>query len=446
MDFELTHKQDQAYDYLMDGHTTEILFGGGAGGGKSAFGCVWLIQCCQLYPGTRWLMGRSELKILKETTLNTFFEVAGRFGFRGGGIHYNYNQQSGTIRWSNGSEILLKDLKLYPSDPNFDSLGSLEITGGFIDECNQITEKAWNIVKSRIRYKLDEFGLIPKLLGSCNPAKTFVYARFYKPHRERTLPPERAFIQALVTDNPHISKHYIANLNTLDKASKARLLDGDWEYDDDPSALIAYDAIVGLWDAGTLSTTPTHITCDVARFGSDFTVIAVWADWDIVEWHTMPKSAVTETAAKINELLQKHGLTPKRVVADEDGVGGGVVDLVRCHGFINNARPMEERVPIEGKKTLNYANLKSQCYFKLADRINRGAIRVAPGCMSVEQKERLIEELEQVKKKDIEKDGKQTVVPKEEVSAILGRSPDFSDCMMMREYFELKPARQWAVA
>jgi phage terminase large subunit len=76
--------------------------------------------------------------------------------------HYRYNQQSNTISFPNGSQILLKDLFLYPSDPNFDELGSLEITDAFIDECNQTVEKAFNVVKSRIRYKLDENNLYLK--------------------------------------------------------------------------------------------------------------------------------------------------------------------------------------------------------------------------------------------------------------------------------------------
>ena len=124
-------------------------------------------------------MGRSKLKALKETTLNTFFQISSDLGLKD---QYNYNAQSGIIYWKNGSEIILKDLFLYPSDPNFDGLGSLEITGGFIDECNQITKKAWQVVKSRMRYKLNEYNLTPKLFGSCNPSKNWVYSDFYKPY------------------------------------------------------------------------------------------------------------------------------------------------------------------------------------------------------------------------------------------------------------------------
>ena len=58
-------KQEHAVYYLKDNVTKEILYGGAAGGGKSALGVLWLIEQCQAYPGTRWLMGRSKLKTLK---------------------------------------------------------------------------------------------------------------------------------------------------------------------------------------------------------------------------------------------------------------------------------------------------------------------------------------------------------------------------------------------
>ena len=128
---KLLIKQEHATHYLNDNVTTELLYGGAAGGGKSAFGCMWLISMCQKYDGTRWLMGRSKLKTLKDTTLKSFFEIAKILE-----IEYNFNAQSNTVFFNNGSEIILKDLFLYPSDPEFDSLGSLEVTGAFIDECN----------------------------------------------------------------------------------------------------------------------------------------------------------------------------------------------------------------------------------------------------------------------------------------------------------------------
>src|SRR4028119_1526784 len=153
---KLLLKQEHAVYYLKDSVTRELLYGGAAGGGKSKIGCVWVMEGCQKYPGSRWLIGRAKLKSLEETTLNTFFETTKELGLTG---CYTYNAQKHIIYWNNGSEILLKDLFYYPSDREFDSLGSLEITGAFIDEVPQVVYKAWQIVKSRIRYKLKEWDI-----------------------------------------------------------------------------------------------------------------------------------------------------------------------------------------------------------------------------------------------------------------------------------------------
>ena len=64
---ELTIKQTIALDYLQDNKTTELIFGGGAGGGKSVLGAYWVLKMCLKYPFTRWVIGRNSLKTLKET-------------------------------------------------------------------------------------------------------------------------------------------------------------------------------------------------------------------------------------------------------------------------------------------------------------------------------------------------------------------------------------------
>ena len=427
----LNLKQTRALDYLEDKFNTEILYGGAAGGGKSILGCYWLLKCAVKYPGTRWVMGRSELTTLKQTTLVTFFKVAKLQGLQAN-LHYKYyDNPKNLIEFPNGSVILLKDLSFAPSDPEFDSLGSLEITGAFIDEGNQLVEKAKTVLFSRIRHMLDEYGLIPKMLITCNPAKNWVYSQFYRPSRDGNIENYRKFIQALVTDNPDISKHYVDNLGKLDKQSKERLLFGNWEYDDDPAALISYDSILDCFTNSYVNTGEKYITCDVARFGQDKTVIGVWSGYR-VRIQSYKGLSVTQVAEKLAFIRQENSIPLSRVIVDEDGVGGGVVDIMGCTGFVNGSSP----VTIMGEKP-NYANLKSQCYWALAKRINDGGLFIEQ--VDNSDKQLIIEELEQVKKKDIDKDGKNAIVPKEKVKEIIGRSPDFSDTLMMREYFDLKP-------
>ena len=85
------------------------MFGGGAGGGKSYFGCAWIITMCQLYPGSRWVVGRRELKRLKQSVLVTLFDLLNQWGFVVE-HHYRYNSTMGFINFVNDSEIILMDL------------------------------------------------------------------------------------------------------------------------------------------------------------------------------------------------------------------------------------------------------------------------------------------------------------------------------------------------
>lgn len=425
---KLLPKQEEAVFYLKDDETTELLYGGAAGGGKSAIGCLWLMECCQMYPGSRWLMGRSKLKTLKETTLNTFFQLASELKVSS---EFKYNAQEHIIFWNNGSQILLKDLFHYPSDPEFDSLGSLEISGAFIDECNQIIYKAWQVVKSRIRYKLKEFGIRPKMLGTCNPAKNWTKTEFYNPKKSNTLPASKKFIQALPTDNPHLPESYIQSLSELDKNSKMRLLHGNWDYDDDPTVLISFDNIVNCFSNTFVKAGAKYITCDVARYGRDKTVIGVWSGFRLFKVKTIAKSGLDEVQKELERLRLDHEIPLSNILVDEDGVGGGVVDFMRCKGFVNNSTPIKV-----GGKEENYRNLKSQCYFKISDRINSDQLFIyADG----EDKAAICEELQYVKQKNMDKDGKREVLSKDEIKDQLGRSPDYADMIMMREWFELKP-------
>lgn len=421
---KFTKTQKECLNYLFDNKTKEVLFGGAAGGGKSWVGVSYLILMAIKYPKTRYLMGRSKLDALKKTTLNTFFEVCTAWNLKA--IEdYNFNGSSNVITFYNGSEIILKDLFLYPSDRNFDSLGSLEITSAFIDEANQITEKAKNVVASRLRYKLDENGLIPKMLMTCNPAKNWVYSEYYRPAKDKTIKPYKKFIQSLVGDNTYISKHYEKQLFELDELSKQRLLYGNWEYDVTNDSLIEYDAILSMFNQKGIEG-DKYITCDVARFGVDKTVIMLWQGLHLRYVRTLLKSAVNDVVDEIKKLQQENQVNLTNIIVDEDGVGGGVKDYLRCRGFVNNSKPL---------KNENYQNLKTQCYYKLADLINKGQIGIS--CSDVNVKNSIIEECEQVRTKDADKDNKLQIIPKDTVKAILGRSPDYSDALAMRMFYEI---------
>ncbi len=446
--FNLTPKQAQAYSLLVDETTTEIGYGGGAGGGKSYLGCFWILSQCLVYPGVRYVMGRKELTNLKKTTLATFFKLVKELRLNQDDL-FKMNSMTNTIRFTNGSEIILMDMAYKPSDPEYLRFGGLELTGAFIDESNESEEKALSIIKTRIGRCLNkELNIMPKLLETFNPSKNHVYFRYYKPFKAKILKDHIDFIPALVTDNPYLDDTYIDQLRKADKITRERLLYGNFEYDDDPSKLFEFDAINDLFTNNPLAVMPPeeeptkYCTVDVARFGRDLTTIFLWKDLYVYRIIHFDKNSTKELVDYLEPLCQKEKIGRSNVVIDEDGVGGGVVDFFEgCKGFVNNSRAIEVPNPVYKR---NYANLKSQCYYACADAVNARLTGIYPtGEETVRNK--LIEDLEQVRRKNPDKDEPIRLVGKEELKEILGRSPDFGDAFMMRWYFELFPKTIFAL-
>lgn len=429
-----TPKQHQAWEKLNDLVTKYILFGGGAGGGKSWLGCEWLVTMCYRYPGTKWFIGREELKRLMASTYVTFRKVCKHHKIPDS--DWKLNGQYNYIEFKNRSRIDLLDLKELPGDPDFERFGSLEYTGGWIEEASEICFKAFDVLKSRVgRWMNKEYGIKSKILLTCNPKKNWLYRMFYKPFKKGLLAINKAFIQSLFGDNPHTAEEYAENLSEIeDQATKQRLKFGNWEYDDDPAAMIEYDAIVDLFTNTAEDTEGKYMVVDVARFGHDKTVISLWNGLECYRIEEYSKQGTDITAQNIRDLASEERVPFSHIIIDEDGIGGGVVDNLKgVKGFVNGSTPFDNP---KTRKPDNFQNLKTQCYYKLADMVNNHKIAIKDA--TEKTKENIELELGHVKTKGADTDGKRRIVPKEEVKESIGRSPDYSDNLMMRMWFEFK--------
>lgn len=443
INFKPSKKQFEAWTHLTDKTTTELGYGGAASGGKSFLGCFFFLSMCLAYPGIGCLMGRKDLINLKRTTLITFYKVCEEYGVKAG-VDFNLNQQTNTITFANGSQIFLFDLSYQPSDPLYTRLGSLELTYAFLDESNEIDAKAIGIVKTRLGRRLnDKYGLTPKLLETFNPDKGHVYADYFKPAQKGTLPAHRKFIKALPTDNPHTTETYLFQLRNSDKMTRARLLEGNFEYDDDPTILIDYDASVDLF-SNTVEPGDKYLSADIARYGGDKIVVYLWEGLKVTKVFIRKKLGIDETVGELKRIARDESVPYSRIIVDEDGVGGGVVDGMRgIKGFVANRTPFANRITREDE---NFGSLKAQCSYKLADMVNDHKMALDLNGISSEDvtvdefKDCFLQELAMVKTWDADKDGKRKVMPKDEVKAVIGRSPDYSDAFMMRMWFEVSDA------
>jgi hypothetical protein len=228
VEIDLSIEQTQALDYLEDKTTNLVLYGGAAGSGKSFLISLWQALNRINMPGTRGYIAReSGLKDIKNSILVTFFDVCKLLGIQD---KIKYNDQKSYIDFYNGSRIVLLDAFFYPSDPNFDRLGSTEYTDGAIEEGITIHKKAQQVLLSRTRYKHNEFNIVAKQLITCNPGEGFLRDEVVIPALEGRLKPQYKFVQSFIDSNPNkdFVKTYKGTLELMDDYDRARLLDGDW--------------------------------------------------------------------------------------------------------------------------------------------------------------------------------------------------------------------------
>lgn len=424
-------RQKEVARHWLDPNVSEIAYGGSKGSGKSFLGCSLIFGDAFIYPETHYFIARKKLNDLRKFTIPSIYEVFNIWGIKEG--YYNFNAQDNFFLLYNGSKVFLLEAAYLPSDPIYERFGSMQMTRGWIEEAGEFEYDAKaNLQASIGRWKNDVYNLPAKLLQTCNPSKNYLYTHYYKKFKDKSIEDWKKFVQALPSDNKKLPVGYVESLlRILTKNQKERLLYGNWEYDDDPSALIDYDAITDLYTNEYALKGDGFITADIARFGKDSTCIMVWDGLNVIDIKIIQHSSVSDTAKLLQTIARTRKIPTSHIIVDEDGVGGGVMDIVKCQGFLNGSKALENE---------NYSNLKSQCYFVLSDYVNQRKIAVT--CGTEKEREMLNEELEQVKQKEIDSDGKKAVIAKEKVKELIGRSPDLSDCLMMRMYFELnKPSR-----
>ena len=426
VDIKLQPKQLAAAEYWLDDTTEELTFGGAKGGAKSYLGCALIFSDALVYPNTQYFIARQNLNDLTKYTMSSVSEVLEHMGIEQQ-QYCRFNGQQNNYELYNGSKVFFIDCKYLPSDPDYHRFGSLQFTRGWFEEVGQINTNAIiNLSASVGRWKNSDYNLKRKILLTCNPYKGYAYTTFYLPNKRGDMPSYRKFVQSLPTDNKYLTEDYLRALSRLPENERRRLMEGDWEYDNDPTSMISGEAIADLFTNIHSPVGQKYIIGDIARFGSDRAIIAVWDGFKIIEYVALDKSSIADIRNVINALRIKYGIPVSNVLVDEDGVGAGVVDVVGCKGFMNNGRPYNK----------NYQNIKAECGYKLAELIAKIWIECP---LPEKEKEMIIQEMAMLKTFDTDKDGKLRILPKEKIKEIIGRSPDWLDMFIMRMYYEVRP-------
>ncbi len=213
-------KQQEFLDIALDPSKPKYTaYVGGIGSGKSLIGCITVLSWAVLYPGD-YLICRQFMPELKDTTYATFKQVCPTElivdDFRA--------EMKITIRAANGkiSTVMFRQLE----EP--EKLRSLNLSGFYIDEANQVSEEAFMLLQGRLRG-----GGIRKGILTTNPkGHDWIYRWFLqKDHLSNDkIKLEYALIKAPSTENVHLPEGYLQSIMaSWDTARIQREIEGSFD-------------------------------------------------------------------------------------------------------------------------------------------------------------------------------------------------------------------------
>ncbi len=163
---------------------------------------------------------------------------------------------------------------------------------------------------------------------------------------------------------------------------------------------------------------PVEIGVDVARFGSDRTVICVRRGDNVIEVQSFARQDTMATAGRVVDAVRRH--SPQAVRVDEIGIGAGVVDRLRELGLpgvtgVNVAQ--------RSSRPEHFANLRAELYDGLKQRFQEGRI-------AIPDDPELVGQLASVRY-SFTSSGQTKTEEKEEVRSRGLPSPDKADALML---------------
>jgi len=466
---QISRKQKIALDFLDDPQIIDILYGGGAGGGKSLLVCLWAVIQCNEYPEIRIGLGRNEISNLRKTTVQTLLREAHKIlEVDKNDFIYRPILDPG-IYYSNGSQIIFVDLAYEPSDPDFDRLGSLNLTHTIIEEMGEVMKKARDVFTSRKNRCMNKhYKIIGKSIGTCNPSRNFLRQEYYDffikngggSHQSwpiindsgesvfvtlssgKKVIAKRAFIKSLAIDNPFLSDNYISELKTKPLVERKRLLDGDWDYYHDAATIFKRSNFI-IKEAEKEST--NYGGCDPSRGGDDcvFTFLKGGNVRDI-EKIFIPSGEIdigSYVASRFIKFCELRHIGSNNAAVDIVGIGESVGDSCNRLGFkiqrFNAGSKMGIRRLDDSKQygfvEINksgikgipiFDNIRSQNFYDMAEAINIGELTFSPNLPYYE------ELCSQLEAHGCENKEKMIIIEKkDQIKKKIGKSPDIADSL-----------------
>jgi hypothetical protein len=327
----------------------EVLYGGAAGGGKSAamlVDALGLQQDAPNIPSYRALIIRQTMPQLRELIDRS--RVLYPLVIPGA----EFFEQPKEWRFPSGAKVIFGSCE---RDADVLQYQGQEYQWIGVDELGQYrTPYVWNYLSSRLR--TSHPGLKCYMRATCNPGPKWIRERWgFSPAGEPSrqvlevkldsgavVSKTLRFIPARLHDNPHLGVDYEANLQRLPEAERAALMLGRWDVIDVPGAIYG-DVLKAARDEGRIcgvpydAHVPVHTYWDIGI--NDATSIwfcqRVGREWHVIDYYERRNASAAEHAAAIKAKPYAYGdhWLPHDAEAREKGTGKTYREILASHGI-----------------------------------------------------------------------------------------------------------------
>lgn len=217
----------------------KFAYGGAIRGGKTFVTLFILLYLCDRFPGSRWVIIRSDFPNLQATTIESLKKML--YGSKR--WRWNHDKSNFYCQNDKGSRIMFKAENI-TKDPDLNDFLGLEINGVFFEQLEEINQKTWQVVMSRCGSWYIPDMPPAFMFTTFNPTqkwpKQFIYERWILD----TLPDDFYYQSALPSDNAFVTADQWNTWGQMDERYQSQFIGGDWtNFDDtDPRWSYAFDS------------------------------------------------------------------------------------------------------------------------------------------------------------------------------------------------------------
>ena len=207
MEYKLLKAQREFME-IPHNYTLDVaVYQGGFGSGKTFAGSLLGILLALKFPGVRGLVGAQTYTLVRDTTLQSYFEHLENFGFVDG-KDYEWSSTLQKLTFKNGSEIMFRHF----DEPN--KLKSLNLGFVEIEEMSDIPYDTFKMLLGRMRQRVKKIwkNFTYRIFGHTNPEmhRGWIYKTFIDNNT-----PNYRLITAPTTQNIYLPEGFCDELKKL---------------------------------------------------------------------------------------------------------------------------------------------------------------------------------------------------------------------------------------